>query len=42
MVVKDTTKLFTCWRRVVRLHIQIPIGVKTGSVWPNDDFVSRN
>jgi len=30
MVVNDTTKLFTYWRRVVRLCVQITIGVKTG------------
>jgi len=30
MVVRDTTKLFTYWRKVVRLYVQITIGVKTG------------
>jgi hypothetical protein len=30
MVVKDTIKLFTYWRRVVRLWVQITIGVKLG------------
>jgi len=30
MVVKDTTKLFMYWRRVVRLYVQITTGVKTG------------
>jgi len=29
MVVKDTSKLFTYWRRVVRLYVQITC-VKTG------------
>jgi len=29
MVVNDTTKLFTYWRRVVRLYVQKTIGVKT-------------
>jgi hypothetical protein len=28
MVVKDTIKLFTYWRGVVRLYVQITIGVK--------------
>ena len=30
MVVKDTTKLFTYWREVVRLNVQITVGVKIG------------
>jgi len=30
MIVKDTTKLFTYWHRVLRLYVQVTIGVKTG------------
>jgi hypothetical protein len=30
MVVKDIIKLFMYWRRVVRMYVEITIGVKTG------------
>jgi hypothetical protein len=39
MVIKDTTKLFMYWHRVVRLYVQITIGVKLGEIVRLDEHM---
>jgi hypothetical protein len=39
MVVKDTTKLFAYWRRVVGLYVKIIIGVKLGETVRLDEHM---
>jgi len=39
MVVNDTAKVFTYWRRVLRLCVQIRGGVKTGETVRPDEHM---